>query len=258
VNLYHCRVFGSRAPALVCVLASLTACTGRASDGSTNGSPTTTPAGQTDLTAAEIQYGVSPTRNDQVTYQDDVIVMEHGAEAIRSQAANGLTWTIDGNAAGAQEIQPDKILFATGRVVGRVLAVERQAGNIAVTLGPIELTDVIKDAKITYHGALDLEKMITYVAPEHPGTLTDLDAADQSSAARRSDESSMRVVTWSPIREDVLQSVRQSAARDSWPAPRHRDRTGVRGMPAQPGDHPDQNGLADGAARLRGRQGHLA
>jgi hypothetical protein len=66
-------------PALVCVLASLTACTGRASDGSTNSSSTTTPAGQTDLTAAEIQYGVSPTRNNQVTYQDDVIVMEHGA-----------------------------------------------------------------------------------------------------------------------------------------------------------------------------------
>jgi hypothetical protein len=218
--------------ALVCVLASFTACTGHASDGSTNGSSTTTPAGQTDLTAAEIQYGVSPTRNDQVTYQDDVIVMEHGAEAIRSQAANGLTWTIDGNAAGAQEIQPDKILFATGRVVGRVLAVEHQAGDIAVTLGPIELTDVIKDAKITYHGALDLEKMITYVAPEQPGTSTDLDAADQSSAARRSGEPSMRVVTWSPIREDVLQSVRRSAARDSWPAPRHGDRTAVRGRAA--------------------------
>jgi hypothetical protein len=48
--------------------------------------------------------------------------MEQGAEAIRSQTANWLTWTIDGNAPGAQEIRPEKILFATGRVVGRVLA----------------------------------------------------------------------------------------------------------------------------------------
>ena len=87
-------------------------------------------ASQANLTDAEIKYGVSPTRNDQVTYQDDVIVMEHGAEAIRSQTANGLTWTIDGKASGAQEIEPDKILFATGRVVGRVLAVEHQGSDI--------------------------------------------------------------------------------------------------------------------------------
>jgi hypothetical protein len=125
--------------------------------------------------------------------QDDVIVMEFGAEAIRSQTANGLTWTIDGNASGAHEIQPEKILFATGRVVGRVLAVEHQGSDITVTLGPIELTDVIKDAQITYHGALDLEKMTTYVAPEYPGTLTDFDAADQASALRRPGESSIRV-----------------------------------------------------------------
>ena len=104
-----------KAFALACVLPSLTACAGHAGDGSPNGGSTTAPAGQTSLTEAEIQYGVSPTRNNQVTYQADVIVMEHGAESIRSQAANGLTWTIDGNASGAQEIQPGRILFATGR-----------------------------------------------------------------------------------------------------------------------------------------------
>ncbi len=220
------------AAVLVCVLPWLPACGGHASDGSTSGSSKTTPAGQATLTDAEIQYGVSPTRNNQVTYQDDVIVMEHGAEAIRSQTANGLTWTIDGSAPGAQEIQPGKILFATGRVVGRVLAVEHQGRDIAVTLGPIELTDVIKDAQITYHGALDLEKMITYVAPEYPGTLTDFDAADQASALRRPGEPSIRVVTFSPNREFVSQGVTHTGARDSWPAPGRRRGTLVRGMPA--------------------------
>jgi hypothetical protein len=221
------------AGAIVYALPWLTACAGHSGDGSTTASSTTTtPAGRVDPTAAEIQYGVSPTRNNQVTYQDDVIVMEHGAEAIRSQSANGLTWTIDGNASGAQEIRPDKILFATGRVVGRVLAVDHQGSDIAVTLGPIELTDVIKDAQITYHGALDLDKMITYVAPEYPGTMTDLDAADQTSAARRSAAPSMRLVTWSPTRDDVLQSVKPSAARASWPPPWRGNQVPVRGMPA--------------------------
>ena len=137
------------------------------------------------MTAAEIKYGVSPTRNSQVTYQDNVIVMEHGAEAVRGLSSNGLTYTIDGNAPGAKDIQPDKILFATGRVVGRVLEVKRSGDGVAVTLGPIELTDVFKEAHISYHGTLDFDKMIVYQAPpDYPGTFIDQDAAAPPSAMR--------------------------------------------------------------------------
>jgi hypothetical protein len=159
MNFKGCRLVATAAAAAVSFLPLLTACSGHG-----NGGSTTAPAGAAALTDAEILYGVSPTRNSQVTYQDDVIVMEHGAEAIRSQSSNGLTWTLDANAPGAADIQPDKILFATGRVVGRVLAVERSGGDLAVTLGPMELTDVIKDAQITYQGALDLDKMTVHGA----------------------------------------------------------------------------------------------
>ncbi|MEP6918847.1 MAG: hypothetical protein ABJC89_24620, partial [Acidobacteriota bacterium] len=145
------------------------------------------------------RYGVSPTRNSQVTYQDDVIVMEHGAEAIRSQAPNGLTWTIDANAPGAQDIQTGKILFATGRVVGRVLAVEPRGNDVAVTLGPMELTDVIKEADISYQGALELDKMIFYLAPDYPGTFTDLDTGkEQTSEWRRGSEQPVQLAKFSP------------------------------------------------------------
>lgn len=50
------------------------------------------------LTPNERKWGISPTRNDKVTYQPDVIVMEHGPDAVRGMASNGLTWTIDANA----------------------------------------------------------------------------------------------------------------------------------------------------------------
>ena len=82
--------------------------------------------------------------------------MEHGPDAIRSMESNGLTWTIDPNAPEADLIQPDKIIFVTGRVVGRVLAVDRTGNNLRVTLGPVAITDVIKEANISSDQPLDL------------------------------------------------------------------------------------------------------
>jgi hypothetical protein len=151
------------------------------------------------LSEAEIRFGVSPKLDKRVTYQPDVIVMEHGAEAIRSQSADGFTWTIDANAEGASEIEPGKIVFATGRVVGRVFKVARKGNNLDVTLGPVELTDVIKEAHIDYNGAIDPAKMIVYVAPpRYPGTFLDRDApdpavADTASARQGVESSSIKV-----------------------------------------------------------------
>ena len=124
------------------------------------------------LTPNERKWGISPTRNDKVTYQPDVIVMEHGADAVRGMASNGLTWSIDASAPHASEIAVDKILFATGRVVGRVLAVTREGDNLAVTLGPFELTDVIRDCDLTASQPIDVSSMLVYTAPDYPGATT--------------------------------------------------------------------------------------
>ena len=114
-----------------------------------------------------------------MTYQPDVIVMEHGADAIRSQSTIGFTWTIDAGAPGASQIQPDKILFATGRVVGRVLKVERKGDNLDVTLGPAEPTDIFEEVHISTRGSMDPEKMLVYVAPpNYPGLFHDRDTSE--------------------------------------------------------------------------------
>lgn len=139
------------------------------------------------LREAETRFGVSPKRDKRVTYQPDVIIMEHGAEAIRSQSTDGFTWTIDSNAEGASEIGPGRIMFATGRVVGRVLKVARKGNDLDVTLGPVELTDVIKEAHIDYNGSIDPGKMIVYVAPPgYPGTFLDRDAPDPTATGTAS------------------------------------------------------------------------
>ncbi len=75
-----------------------------------------------------------------------------------------------------------KILFATGRAVGRVLAVERKGDTLDVTLGPAELTEIFEELHIAYHGTLDPSRMIAYYAPDAIGTYTDLNASGQPTA----------------------------------------------------------------------------
>ncbi len=126
--------------------------------------------GRLRLTDTELRYGVAPTRNSEVVYQDDVIIVGHGADDVRSVSADGLTWTIDASAARAEELQPGKIMFITARGVGRVLGVQRTGDGLAVVLGPVALTDVIKETHMSFEQPVDLSNMIAYSAPEFPGT----------------------------------------------------------------------------------------
>ena len=121
------------------------------------------------MSDAEFKFGVSPTRNQNVTYQPDVVLMEHGAEAVKSMSSNGLAWTLDANAPGAADVKEGKIIFATNRVVGRVLGVVRKGSEMQVVLGPVALTEVIKDAHSAYDQPVDLGQMIAYSAPDYPG-----------------------------------------------------------------------------------------
>jgi hypothetical protein len=121
------------------------------------------------MSDAEFKFGVSPTRNLNVTYQPDVVLMEHGAEAVKSMSSNGLAWTLDANAPGAADVKEGKIIFATNRVVGRVLGVVRKGSEMQVVLGPVALTEVIKDAHLSYDQPVDLGQMIAYSAPDYPG-----------------------------------------------------------------------------------------
>jgi hypothetical protein len=101
--------------------------------------------------------------------------MEHGADAIKSVSPDGLTWTFDANSPGAAQIDTGKILFATSRAVGKVLAVQRSGSTMSVVLGPVELTDVIKEADLSYDQPVDLQSMIAYSAPSYPGASTETD-----------------------------------------------------------------------------------
>jgi len=169
-------------------------------------------APETSLSEAERRFGVSPTLNKDVKYQPAVIVMEHGADAIRANSSDGMTWTLDANAPHAAEIQKDRILFATGRAVGRVLAVEHKGDTLAVTLGPVELTEVFEELHVSYHGAIDPSKMIAYYAPDSPGTYTDLNeepSANLLEAPRiGGDGVLLRSAVWDPADRELYSALK--------------------------------------------------
>lgn len=121
------------------------------------------------LSQSEVRFGVAPKRSPDVEYQPDVILMEHGDQAIRAAAGDGMSWTFDANARNVSEFQEGKIVFATGRAVGRILALKRDGSSVTAILGPVQLTDVIRNGRFIMDQSVDADKMITYVAPNYPG-----------------------------------------------------------------------------------------
>jgi hypothetical protein len=140
---------------------------------STAARPANTAARQlkkSELSEAERRFGVAPVPDATVTYQPDVIIVGGGAAAIRSQDPNGFRWTIDAGAPHARDLVPGKVFFMTGRAVGRVLDVRPQGGDLIVTVGPVTLTEVIRDAHIhIVDMPIDLSEAIAYTSTEIPG-----------------------------------------------------------------------------------------
>ncbi|MFJ6154444.1 hypothetical protein [Micromonospora profundi] len=138
--------------------------------------PPRPPAG---VAAEDQRYGAAPAPDPKVTYQPDVVFVGGGGGSVRGLSEDALTWRIDPGASGADKLARGKVMFLTGRAVGRVLDVRRDADDLAVTLGPVNITDVIRDGTFASDGPVSLEKPVRYDA----GTpfWAEYDAADGGS-----------------------------------------------------------------------------
>jgi hypothetical protein len=107
-------------------------------------------------------YGGSITHYAGVVYQPGVVVIGGGANAIRAENADGLTWTIDGNAPGAADLRVGKIMLATTFAAGRVLKLSHVGSNLRVVLGPAALTNIIRDGTFESTAPIPLAKPLVY------------------------------------------------------------------------------------------------
>jgi hypothetical protein len=132
---------------------------------SSTATPGAEPTEAADMTAA---YGMPPTTDGSITYQADVVIVGGGAGSVRSVSSDGISWTIDANAGLASELQPGSIMFLTSRAVGRVLAIVREGDELTVTLGPVDLTDIISDGRISVRSEIPLDSLVGIAIPDEP------------------------------------------------------------------------------------------
>lgn len=123
-----------------------------------------------DMSPSEKLYGRAPKLSPDVDYQPGVIIMEEGDKAIKAVASDGITWTFDANAPHVSDFAVGKIVFATGRAVGKILGMTRNGNDVSLYLGPIMLTDVIQRGRFVVDQPIDPDKIISYVAPDFPGS----------------------------------------------------------------------------------------
>jgi hypothetical protein len=155
---------------VVCLALLATGC-GRGKDAGGNDGGGGVATGSKD--EATIMYGSAPKPDANVKLQPDVVIVEGGPKVIRSVSGDGAVWTIDGQAKGAGDLQPGKIMFATSKAVGRVAEVKKAGDDLAVTLTPVGLTDVIKDGEFSVDKALDIGSAPIQAMPELPGQLVE-------------------------------------------------------------------------------------
>ncbi|WP_433280544.1 hypothetical protein [Micromonospora sp. CA-244673] len=141
--------------AAVAVLLALTGCDSLRAGGGAAGA-----GGEADL-----RYGPAPAPGPDVTLQPDVVIVGGGGRSVRSVSADGLTWRLDAAARNADRLAPGKVMFVTGRGVGRVLDLAESGGDLLVTIGPVDITEVVRDGSFASRD-LTLDDPVVYPAGE--------------------------------------------------------------------------------------------
>jgi hypothetical protein len=154
------------AAALLVGVLALPACSG--------GDPSDSPAKDSEpgsvSAQSELTYGRAPADDAGITYQPDVVLVGGGADMVRSVSGDSMTWTIDASAPNIGDLEPGKVMFLTGRGVGRVLQLQRHDDVVVVTLGPVDLTDVIYDGDIDISSPIDTSAMSFQAYPDVSGS----------------------------------------------------------------------------------------
>ncbi|WP_157981557.1 hypothetical protein [Protaetiibacter intestinalis] len=123
---------------------------------------------------AEDRWGLSPDPDAEVDWQPDVVVLDHGALAVRSASDDGLSWTLDAGYPGVGELAEGDVLFLTNRIVGRIGALGHpDGGGVEVTLIPVDLPEIVREADLSFSQEISDAEFSTRTQAAYPGMVVD-------------------------------------------------------------------------------------
>jgi hypothetical protein len=137
-------------------------------DGASGSSAVASP---TDEAVARFGHPLAPDAD--VVLQPEVTVVGGGPSVVLAVSADGLTWTIDGGASGAADLEAGRVMFVSSGAVGRVVDVQDAGGARVVTLVPVTFTEVVRDASIDLDLPIDPGDLVVQRVPDLPGAVRD-------------------------------------------------------------------------------------
>jgi hypothetical protein len=91
--------------------------------------------------------------SEHVTLSDETVVISGGPDVVTSISDDHAVYTLDGDSEGVSDLEPGDVMLITGVDAGRVTGVEDDGGDVAVTIEPVQITDVITEGTISWDGA---------------------------------------------------------------------------------------------------------
>lgn len=123
--------------------------------------------------AAVDLFGYGPPPLGAADYQDDVVPIGTGPDAILAVSDDWTTYTLDGSAPGVSDLAVGKIMFASSTAVGRIVELSRSGDDAVVRIAPVELTDLVKSGTFDFRQELDPAAFTTRQFDESAGWVTD-------------------------------------------------------------------------------------
>ncbi len=130
-----------------------------------SGSDASSPPAFGGKSIVEVQYGLEPHLDSSVQLQPDVVIVGGGASIVRSVSDDSTVWTIDASAPHADELAVGKVMFLTSNGLGRITSLDRTGNDLAVSLSPVDLTDVVSEGTITVDEPIDPEEFVAQLSP---------------------------------------------------------------------------------------------
>lgn len=80
----------------------------------------------------------------------EAVVIRNGAKVVQKISPDHSTFTLDGSAPGVRDLAPGKVMLISGVDAGKVMAIRNEGKDVVVTVGPVKITDVIRNGTIEW------------------------------------------------------------------------------------------------------------